>query len=667
MSWVIFVLVFIIFGYVIYSRKKGVSRLDTTEMNKIITKQMKEIDEKIAGLSQGERLSIPAFLTGLEESKAKHLGDQSYNMVMLIEKLKEEILKKYGSYILPEEAFIENGEMVIWNEYPGCFERHLQRRYKNILFPPERRCVSRKEIEEARKKDEKEQNEFFVKFEEMTSQLKDAGGKDGEVSIDKLAEFHFKRLQSLMKEAAQIGGKAFSMIPELEEVEATMVKQITTAVPSVAENFKLILSQSTQKRIPYVVQVARKDTPILANEQVPALFCEDMPTIAFMGFLSRSFAPDFRPNEADITNHLDYAISRGFSKKNAKEIMAAWHEASAIKPEEVSKNEPVTLTGEQAEIVDKLLNKEIENLSQKMHDTVDKEALQGKTVSVKSVCKITASMSDAEKQGIEDLRQKLLEQYGPTIPVNTAHRMSMELEGNEQMWSRSPGCFERHLQRRDGSFLFSPERRVVTRKEIEEARKKDLIEQKRFEEQADTFITTVQRSGQSATPVQLATMLKKIRALLEAAAAIGNNVGQYYLRLEDIEKTLQQSLDDIIQQMTDETSPDATDETLPQLHSLLKEMLLKSSNRCPYLAQINKDNSPIPEDEHVAALLSEDLITIGIASYMSRSSAPDFRPNDNLVMTHLENAVRQGFSKKRADQIIATWNEAKKISRDDTQ
>jgi hypothetical protein len=37
-------------------------------------------------------------------------------------------------------------------------------------------------------------------------------------------------------------------------------------------------------------------------------------------------------------------------------------------------------------------------------------------------------------------------------------------------WSKNPGCFERHLQRRDGNVLFPLERRSVTNKSIEEAR-----------------------------------------------------------------------------------------------------------------------------------------------------------------------------------------------------
>lgn len=110
----------------------------------------------------------------------------------------------------------------------------------------------------------------------------------------------------------------------------------------------------------------------------------------------------------------------------------------------------VTLTKDQAEMVLGLTRKEKTEIEKKMQDMLDEGALQGKTVTVDSLCKETADMPEDVKQGIVRFKQGLLDKYGPTIPVNTAHRISWELEGNGQMWSDSPGCFERHLQRREG-------------------------------------------------------------------------------------------------------------------------------------------------------------------------------------------------------------------------
>jgi hypothetical protein len=160
MFWVILVLVSMIVGYVIYSRKKVSAQFSPNKIKELTDIQMKEIDKQIKSLSQqGGRLSIPVFLKGIEDSKKEHPGDQRF--ILVIDNLKKEILKKYGSYIHPEDAFFENGQMIVWSEHPGCFERHLQRRYKNILFSPERRLISKKDIEDARQRDKLDQDIFI--------------------------------------------------------------------------------------------------------------------------------------------------------------------------------------------------------------------------------------------------------------------------------------------------------------------------------------------------------------------------------------------------------------------------------------------------------------------------------------------------------------------------
>src|SRR4030066_2395679 len=80
-----------------------------------------------------------------------------------------------------------------WSDSPGCFERHLQRREGNLLFPPGRRIITRNEIEEAREKDRNEQEYFFKKINELGSQMRSLG----EIPIGQLPA-HLRNIQSLM-------------------------------------------------------------------------------------------------------------------------------------------------------------------------------------------------------------------------------------------------------------------------------------------------------------------------------------------------------------------------------------------------------------------------------------------------------------------------------------
>ena len=70
-----------------------------------------------------------------------------------------------------------------WLEMPGCFERHLQRRHRNPLFPEERRTISNKELQEARRKDLSDLKEFIKKY---TLWLSEARELNDTSSVDDL-------------------------------------------------------------------------------------------------------------------------------------------------------------------------------------------------------------------------------------------------------------------------------------------------------------------------------------------------------------------------------------------------------------------------------------------------------------------------------------------------
>jgi hypothetical protein len=61
-------------------------------------------------------------------------------------------------------------------------------------------------------------------------------------------------------------------------------------------------------------------------------------------------------------------------------------------------------------------------------------------------------------------------------------------------------------------------------------------------------------------------------------------------------------------------------------------------------------------DEITPALLSEDLETISLVGYVSRSFGPGFKPNEENVKKCLGEVVLQGLSQKRAIQIHEAWN-----------
>jgi hypothetical protein len=313
----------------------------------------------------------------------------------------------------------------------------------------------------------------------------------------------------------------------------------------------------------------------------------------------------------------------------------------------------VTLSKDQAQLVHQLVGKELKELATKMYGMVDEAALQGKTVSVDSICKNTADMTEDVRQGVEEYKRALLEKYGPTIPINTVHRISLELEGNGQMWSDKSGCFERHLQRRDGNLLFPKERRIVTQREIEEAKQKDIVEQRQLTEKVRSFAlesTTALKNDVSID--QAVAVLKEVQALLAEAASIGGDIDNAVQVLERTEAGLMESMN--------MTMPEGA-EQLKLLHSY------SVTERLPYFAQFMRKDSPIRKEEEIPTLLTEDSETISFEGYKSNAFGPDYRPNEAAIRTHLEKAVDEGFSKERAAQIADAWNEGRlRWSKDST-
>ncbi len=76
------------------------------------------------------------------------------------------------------------------------------------------------------------------------------------------------------------------------------------------------------------------------------------------------------------------------------------------------------------------------------------------------------------------------------------------------------------------------------------------------------------------------------------------------------------------------------------------------------MAQMKRKDTPILETEEVPTLLSENIATISVVGYISRSF-PDFKPSEADIKRHLDEAVRQGFDKSAAQQILKAWNEMK--------
>jgi hypothetical protein len=209
-----------------------------------------------------------------------------------------------------------------WHEKPGCFERHLQRRYNNPLFSADRRTISNEELNEARKKDDSNLKEFIKQY---TLWLSGANNLRESSSVEDLLHC-LQDTQYLAELAAAIGCDLENEISVLEAVEEKLTSFMNAQMPQGAELLKKGHSLSATQRIPYFAQAGMKDSPILKNEELASLLSEDMETIKVAGFMSRSFSPNYRPNSEDVQKLLDEAIKNGLDSEYAKEVTNAFNE-----------------------------------------------------------------------------------------------------------------------------------------------------------------------------------------------------------------------------------------------------------------------------------------------------------------------------------------------------
>lgn len=169
-----------------------------------------------------------------------------------------------------------------FSETPGCRERHLQRRYQNVLFPPERREVSMEELNEARYLDQLEIRQFTQDFQKLVA---DSAALEGRVDTEIILDLK-SRIERLYHTCAGLGGDWQSHKTALNRLNQVIVKSLR----SNAGNDPLALreldreSAARQQHIALlehcvVADLLRDDSPILGEELVPVLLSEAAETV----------------------------------------------------------------------------------------------------------------------------------------------------------------------------------------------------------------------------------------------------------------------------------------------------------------------------------------------------------------------------------------------------
>jgi len=202
-----------------------------------------------------------------------------------------------------------------WSEKPGCFERHLQRKEDNFLFPISDRQPTQEAIREARAKDEDDAKRLEKDISAVL-QSAERFGDQGTIATRVLLDFLQSELDPLMRRAAEIGEPALRFFKTLEELRDSILKAVGDRpdVQSKIEDLKKALQGQFNL---FLAQTWRSDTPIRAEEIIPALLCESTDTIR--GAVEVCPVGIFYQGSVAL---LEAAAEQGFEIPGAKEKLA---------------------------------------------------------------------------------------------------------------------------------------------------------------------------------------------------------------------------------------------------------------------------------------------------------------------------------------------------------
>lgn len=187
------------------------------------------------------------------------------------------------------ESKTERGLVAVdWADPCGCFERHLQRRHMNPLFPKERRQISAGELADARAKDQADLTQLGNDFAQVAKCIAGecAATPGPRLTLGRFYRF-IEMLDALAVRAAEVGDLAHRFrdcINEIRDEYCNSIRELREGLPAEAQQHMdaLFPARELMQRVsenPFLAQMQRADTPIVPREVIPSLLSESVETV----------------------------------------------------------------------------------------------------------------------------------------------------------------------------------------------------------------------------------------------------------------------------------------------------------------------------------------------------------------------------------------------------
>lgn len=167
---------------------------------------------------------------------------------------------------------------VHFSEHPGCWERHLQRQYKNPLFGHLEYELTQADVDDAQRRDEKERQSFQSDLQHLLEEVANLQAQVEAEVVLKLKD----RIDALYEQCAGLGGDFSQAKKGLRHLNDLIMQAILSSGIDDPEMLERLEHEKTARLIhfslleyPFIAHLLHPNSPIGETEIVPSLLTED--------------------------------------------------------------------------------------------------------------------------------------------------------------------------------------------------------------------------------------------------------------------------------------------------------------------------------------------------------------------------------------------------------
>ncbi|WP_353570847.1 hypothetical protein [Candidatus Albibeggiatoa sp. nov. BB20] len=167
--------------------------------------------------------------------------------------------------------------IVRFSEHPGCWERHLQRQYKNPLFAHLEYDISQMDVEDAQRRDEKERQIFQTDFQHLLEEVANLQSQVEAEIVLKLKD----RIDALYEQCAGLGGDFSQAKKGLRNLNELIMQAILSSGVESDDLLERLDHEKAARQMhfslleyPFIAHLLHPNSPIGETDIVPSLLTE---------------------------------------------------------------------------------------------------------------------------------------------------------------------------------------------------------------------------------------------------------------------------------------------------------------------------------------------------------------------------------------------------------